>query len=268
MPDSTIPSWLWITAAALFGSLAGSFFNVVIYRMPRGESVVFPSSRCPSCGHRIRPWENIPVLSWVFLRGRCSQCRSGIGFQYPLVEAVTALAAGLLAWDFLRHPQSMGSALVFAYFALCVIPIAIIDIRYYLIPDILTLTGLPLALGASFFPGGLKPWESALGLAASGLFLWTLGAVAGKILKKEAMGFGDVKLLALAGACFGWQTALIGLAMASVLGTLAGLPLLLLRRLNAERHIPFGPFICLGVLVAARFGESLLDWFWNLGMAS
>ena len=265
-PD--LPPWLLILAAAVFGSLIGSFFNVVIYRMPRGESVVFPPSACPACGYRIKPWENIPVLSYLLLRGRCRGCRSGISPQYPLVEAVTALCAALLAWDLLRNPQPAGSALVYAYFTLCVIPITLIDLRHYLIPDVLTLTGMPIALAASFLPGGLKPWEASLGLFASGFILWVIGAVATRLLKKEAMGFGDVKLLALAGACFGWPSAMLGLAIASMLGAAAGVPLLLLRRLNPERHIPFGPFLCVGVLIAARFGEKLLDWYWNFGLSS
>ncbi len=252
-----------ILLAALFGAMIGSFFNVVIHRMPRGESVVFPPSRCPKCGHRIRPWENIPVLSWLWLRGRCAQCRAGIGIQYPLVEAVTGAWAALLAWDLLRHPQPAGAAIVFVYFALCAIPIAVIDLRHYLIPDILTLPGMGIALMASFLPAGIKPWESALGLVGPGLLLWSIGTLASRMLKKDAMGFGDVKLLALAGASFGWKPALLGLVIASFLGATVGLPLLLTRRLNPDRHIPFGPFLCVGALLAARFGEKFLAWFWG-----
>ncbi len=256
------PTYLKICLAAILGSMVGSFFNVVIYRMPRGESIVTPPSRCPVCQHRIKPWENIPLFSWLLLRGKCSGCQTKIGMQYPLIEALTGLTAALLTWDIIVHPNPIGTNIVYLYFALCLIPIVIIDFRHYLIPDALTLTGIPIALAASFLPNSrLLPWESLFGFLISGFFLWGIGALASWLLKKEAMGFGDVKLLALAGACFGWQSALIGLGIASILGTLFGLPMLWLKRLNQERHIPFGPFLCLGALLAFRFQEPIYNWF-------
>ena len=140
-------------------------------------------------------------------------------------------------------------------------PIFIIDFRHFLIPDVLTYPGMLLGLGLSFLPGGQTPLESVAGGVGAGLFLWLVGFSASLLLKKEAMGLGDVKLIAMAGALFGLQTALVGLIFASVLGCLVGLPMLLLRRLNEHRHIPFGPYICLGVMGAAFFGEALLDWY-------
>ena len=264
-PPPDFPTAFFITAAVIFGSMLGSFFNVVIYRMPRGESIVLPASRCPSCGYKIRPWENFPVLAWIMLRGRCSQCRVPISIQYPLVEAACGAWAGLLAWDMSRNPIPIGSALVLFYFGLCAVPITIIDLRHYLIPDALTLTGLVFAVATSFLPGGLTPWESLGGMVISGVSLWALGTIMGKVLKKDAMGFGDVKLLALMGACFGWQTSMLALGAASVLGSLAGIPWLFLRGKNPERHIPFGPFLCLGALLANRFGHSVLEWYWVNG---
>ncbi len=266
MPLSAWPHPFVIAVAAVVGSMLGSFFNVVIYRVPRGESIVFPASRCPQCGHRIRPWENLPVLSWLWLRGRCSQCRARISAQYPLVEAATGLWAALLVGDLLRHPQPPGSAAAYLYFALCALPITLVDLRHYLIPDALTLPGILIAFALAFLPGGLTPWQALAGGFCAGLALWAVGAVSTRLLKKEAMGFGDVKLLALAGACFGWKAALLGLGVASVLGTLVGLPLLLARRLNAERHIPFGPFLCAGVLLAARFSGPLVNWYLHFGL--
>jgi len=259
----TLPWPLLIAGAAVFGAMIGSFFNVVIYRMPRGESVVWPPSRCPRCQRGIRPLENIPVLSWLFLRGKCAGCRLPISMEYPLVEAFTALWAALLTLVLLRfHPQAPWDfRLGFLYLGLCAIPITLIDFRHYLIPDLLNYPGLLLGLGASFLPGGLTPWQSLLGAVIAGGLLFGIGFLAEKLLRKEAMGLGDVKLLAMAGAWFGASTSLLGLLFAALLGTLIGLPLLLFGRLNQEKHLPFGPFLCLGVLLSALVGDLLLNWY-------
>lgn len=259
----SLPMPLPAIGAGVFGALLGSFFNVVIYRMPRGESVVWPPSKCPRCSRSIKPLENIPVLSWLFLRGKCAGCSLPISMQYPLVEAFTALWAMLLtsylvvynpsaAWDF---------RLGFLYLGLCTIPIAVIDLRHYLIPDLLNFPGLFLGLAAAFLPGGLTPWQSLTGAFVGGGFLFAVGFLAEKLLKKEAMGLGDVKLLAMAGAWFGVSTSLMGLMFAAFLGTVIGLPLMLSGKLNEQRHLPFGPFICVGVLLAAVYGEALLNWY-------
>jgi leader peptidase (prepilin peptidase) / N-methyltransferase len=262
----SLPMPLPLILALLFGAMLGSFFNVVIYRMPRGESVVWPPSRCPQCGRGIKPLENIPVLSWVFLRGRCAGCSLPISAQYPLIEAVTALTAmGLMAFLVLFKPDAAWDyRLGFLYLGLCTIPIAVIDFRHYLIPDLLNYPGIVLGLAASLLPGGLTAWQSLLGAALCGGFLFSVGFVAEKLLKKEAMGFGDVKLLALCGAWFGLSTTLMGLMFAAFLGTVIGLPMLWLRRLNEERHLPFGPFICVGVLLAAVAGDYALNWYLGL----
>jgi len=250
----------------LFGAMIGSFFNVVIYRMPRGESVVWPPSRCTRCGYRIRPFENIPVLSWVLLRGKCKSCGIGISAEYPLVEAATAAVAAVAAWFFFSagagYPLDFKIALTFL--AMASIPIFVIDFRHFLIPDLITFPGIALGLGLSFIPDGLTPQQSLMGGAGSALFLWSIGFVATLALKKDAMGLGDVKLVAMAGALFGLQTALFGLIFASVLGCIVGVPMLLLRKLNEHRHIPFGPYICAGTLIAAFYGERVMDWYMSL----
>lgn len=263
MDFSLIPPPLLLVLGGLFGLMAGSFFNVVIYRMPRGESVVWPPSRCTGCGYRIKPFQNVPVLSWILLRGRCGNCGAAISAQYPLVEAFTGFLAVLVLGYFLGpgagHPLDF--KIGFAFLVLASVPIFIIDFRHFLIPDVLTYPGMLLGLGLSFLPGGQTPAGSLLGAAGAGAFLWLVGYAASRVVKKEAMGLGDVKLLAMSGALFGLQTALLGLIFASLLGCLAGVPLLLLRKLNEHRHIPFGPYICLGVLGAALFGADLLAWY-------
>ncbi len=264
---ASLPWPYWTLWAGILGTMVGSFFNVVIHRMPRGESVVSPPSSCPRCGHRIRAWENIPIFSWLFiLRGKCSGCGLPISLQYPLVEAATGLwAAGWTAWLFLGGgPGDVGFRIAFLYFAVCALPITVIDLRHYLIPDLLTWPGIALGCALALLPGGLAPWEGLLGAAIAGGGLWAVGFVATLLLRKEAMGLGDVKLLAMAGAAFGWQDALIGLGFASVLGTVAGLPLMLFKRLNEDRHLPFGPFICAGVLVAVVAGDPLVRLYLRL----
>lgn len=260
---STLPLPFALGLAGLFGLMAGSFFNVVIYRMPRGESVVWPPSRCTRCGYRIKPFQNIPVVSWLALRGRCRGCRAPISMEYPLVEALTGLLAALTAGGLLAFGGHLhlDFKLGLAFLVLASVPIFVIDFRHFLIPDVLTYPGMVFGLGLSLLPGGMTPLQSLVGCAGSGFILWLVGFSASLLLKKEAMGLGDVKLIAMAGACFGLQTALVGLLFASLLGTLVGVPMLLLRRLGESRHIPFGPYICLGVLAAAFFAEPLLSWY-------
>lgn len=266
---SLLPLPISLAIAGIFGLMVGSFFNVVIYRMPRGESVVWPPSRCTKCGYRIKPFQNVPVLSWILLRGKCKSCGVPISIEYPLVEAIT----GLLAVAVVGYLLTLGSGhpvdfkIGFTYFVLAAIPIFVIDFRHFLIPDVLTYPGVALGLGLSFLPGGLTPLQSLIGGAGSGLFLWLVGFTASFLLKKEAMGLGDVKLIAMAGALFGIQAAMMGLVFASLLGSLVGVPMLLLRRLDNQHHIPFGPYICLGAMIAALYGDFLLAWYLgSLGM--
>jgi leader peptidase (prepilin peptidase) / N-methyltransferase len=265
-PMQAYPPPIFIALASVFGLMAGSFFNVVIYRMPRGESVVWPPSKCQTCGYRIPFYLNMPVLAWLILRGKCKSCGAPISAQYPLIEALTgAVAGGVAAFFAFAHPGAdLGFMLAFAYLALATIPIFVIDIRHFLIPDLLTYPGIALGLALSFIPDGLAPSQSLIGAAGAGGILWSIGFAASFILKKEAMGLGDVKLAAMAGALFGLQTALFGLIFASLLGCLVGVPVLLMRRLDENRHIPFGPFICVGTAVAAYYGAPFLAWYLGL----
>jgi leader peptidase (prepilin peptidase)/N-methyltransferase len=261
-----IPPLFGTIVAGLFGLMAGSFFNVVIYRMPRGESVVWPPSRCMNCGYRIPFYLNVPVLAWLLLRGKCKSCATPLSVQYPLIEALTgALAASVAAFFLYRND---GYALDFqigmAWLVLASVPIFVIDFRHFLIPDLMTYPGILLGLGLSFLPGGLTPQQSFTGAAGAGLFLWLIGFAASLLLKKEAMGLGDVKLVAMSGALFGIQTALFGLIFASVLGCLVGVPMMIMRKLNESRHIPFGPYICVGTVFAAFFGQEALAWYLRL----
>lgn len=261
-----IPIFIFILIAGFFGLLVGSFFNVVIYRMPRGESVVWPPSRCMGCGYQIKFYQNVPVLSWILLRGKCKSCGAEISIQYPIIEAISGLISAIVAAYFLTTgtDHDLGFKIGLAFLVMVSIPIFVIDFRHFLIPDLITYPGILLGIGLSFLPLGLTPVQSISGSLVSGLFLWLIGFAASLVFKKEAMGLGDVKLLAMAGALFGAPTALFGLIFASLLGSVIGIPLMFLRKLNEHRHIPFGPYICIGVLVSAFYGQQAIDWYMGL----
>jgi leader peptidase (prepilin peptidase) / N-methyltransferase len=252
--------------AICLGLVAGSFFNVVIVRLPRNESIVRPGSHCPKCGRPIRPYENIPVLSFLLLRGRCAGCRQRISLQYPLVEAATAMLS-IIAYAYLVKPQlaSLHSAPAVAMLAMqlivlfLMIPIAMIDAVHYIIPDRLTLPFLCAAVLVSFLPGGISPLHCGLGILAGGGSLFAAGIIGEYLFKKgEAMGGGDVKLMALAGAVFGWKIALLTIVFAAVAGSIAGLVLFIFKKLSKSHTIPFGPFLGLGLWTAFFLGDAFI----------
>jgi leader peptidase (prepilin peptidase)/N-methyltransferase len=258
-----LPLWFSIILSGMLGAAAGSFFNVVIHRVPRGESVFHPGSHCPRCGHKIPFHQNIPIFSWIILKGRCKYCREPISAMYPTVELVTAALSILLYWVLLHKNicSSTDIALGLYFFILATIPIFLIDIRHHLIPDVLNYTGMVLGLGLSFIPGGNSPLQSFSGLLGAGVILWIIRIAAQKLLKKEALGLGDVKLLAMAGSLFGLFNVLLGLFIGSLLGSVSGFLLMAVKKLNQQKQIPFGPFLCLGIIIAVIWGEQMLDWY-------
>ncbi|NLD93794.1 MAG: prepilin peptidase [Fibrobacter sp.] len=251
---------------ALFGALLGSFFNVLIWRIPRNESVVFPASHCPECNRPIKPWENIPIVSYIFLGGKCAGCKVKISIVYPVVEIVTS-AMLLLLWILFVDGRTItilnGIPLGVQFaFLILLIPIAVIDIRHYIIPDIFTLSFLVLSIGISFIPSGITPQQSLLGILAGGGSLWLLGFIGKVIFKKgDAMGGGDIKMMAAAGALWGPEIALIAIVLGAFLGSLAGLPMILLKKINADHHIPFGPFLGAGLWISVIAGVKILETY-------
>lgn len=248
---------------ACFGLILGSFFNVLIWRLPRHESIVKPSSHCPKCNRPIRPWENIPVVSYVLLRGKCAGCGKKISFQYPLVELATA-GASLCLWYTVAASRSSNwqhdAIIALQCFVLVLmIPVTVIDLRHYIIPDSITIPLLCIALIASFLPGDTTPIQSFFGALIGGGTLYCMGWL-GKIVfrKDEAMGGGDIKLLAAVGALWGPKFALLTIFFGSLLGTVGAAVLVISRRLNQERRIPFGPFLALGLWAAVLWGDLLL----------
>ncbi|HUP18354.1 MAG TPA: prepilin peptidase [Gemmatimonadota bacterium] len=250
----------WIVGAGVLGLLVGSFLNVVILRLPAGESVVSPGSRCPGCGTPLRWYHNIPLLSWLALRGRCAHCGQPIGWQYPLVEAATALLwAGNVA-AFGPGPEAV-RAIVFLTFLLA---IAGTDARFYLIPDELSLGGAVagIAMAGAFElrgtpPAGIGLQEAVLGALVGSATLWLVAVVGGWALKREAMGGGDIKMMALIGAFLGWKGALLTVFLGALAGTLVFVPI----SLKSDRLVPFGLFLALGAGLALYLGDPLLDWY-------
>jgi leader peptidase (prepilin peptidase)/N-methyltransferase len=262
---------IYITSAIALvtGLVLGSFFNVLIWRIPRGESIVKPASHCPRCARPIRPHENIPLLSYVLLKGKCAGCGAPIPLRYPAVELATGLAA-LLLWSAYvvpyraasPHPWTLVPLGVRCAALLLLIPIAAIDLKHLIIPDSFTLPGLAVALAMSLVPGDLAPLDSLLGALAGGGSLLVIGKL-GEILlrRREAMGGGDIKLMAFLGAACGWQAALGGIVFGSLLGAIAGVSLLLFRVLPQDHRIPFGPFLGVGTWVAVLAGEPIIRWY-------
>jgi leader peptidase (prepilin peptidase)/N-methyltransferase len=239
--------------AATGGLLAGSFLNVVAWRMPRGESLLLPGSHCPGCEHPVRPYDNVPVLSWLALRGRCRDCRAPISARYPLVEALTAaLATAVVLTNDGLHDVLLGLVLV-----ALLVPIALIDLDHRIIPNRLTGLGAAaaLAIGAASDLGGV-PQQLIAGAAAGGFLL--LAALA----RPGGMGMGDVKLAGALGLFLGREVA-VALLVALLAGTAVGIAIVARKGAGEGRRtaIPFGPFLALGGVVALLAGPPIVDWY-------
>lgn len=241
----------------LFGLIAGSFVNVVIHRLPRGESVAFPGSHCPACGAPIRPYDNVPVLSWLFLRGRCRVCRAPISGRYPAVELANAV---LWVAVFLRAPGwadfASGAFLCSACLALLAI-----DAEFRILPDRITLTGIAVGLALSFFSRVRSPASSFAGAAIGAGGLWLVAFLYEKWKKVEGMGLGDVKMLGMIGALLGASGVVIAVLLASVAGSLVGLALMAARRGSLQTALPFGVFLALGAVAAFFWAPVLIELY-------
>jgi leader peptidase (prepilin peptidase) / N-methyltransferase len=254
---------LFAIYAVILGLIVGSFFNVLIWRLPRHESIVRPSSHCPRCNRPIRPWENIPVISFLLLRGKCRGCGIHIPLQYPLVELATG-AAALILWYTVASSLSSNAFhdvhIALQCFALLLmVPITAIDLRHYIIPDAITYPLFGVAVAASLMPGDTTPFQSIAGAIVGGGTLYGIGWL-GKIIfrKGDAMGGGDIKLLAAAGALWGPEIALLTIFFGSLAATIAAVILALLHRLNADHRIPFGPFLAIGLWTAVLAGDTIV----------
>lgn len=253
----TIQLQIMIFAFA-FGAVMGSFANVLIHRLPMGLSIVSPGSRCPSCSARIRWFDNIPIVSYFILGGRCRACKTVISPRYPLVEALSGFLFAAMLFRFGIQPATAALAL----FAWALLVITFIDLDHRIIPDIISLPGTILGLAFSFVPGFPRPMDSAIGVAIGAGFLFLILYAYEKIMGEEGMGLGDVKLLAMIGAFLGWQALPVTVLVSSLTGSIVGVGYALIKGESVRKFpVPFGPFLALGAIVHLFFGVELIQWY-------
>ncbi len=260
------PATFLVLTSGAVGLLIGSFLNVCIVRWPALQSVVSPRSRCPQCGKLIAWYDNVPVLSWLLLRARCRECRLPIPWRYPLVELATAGIWVAAAWAYGYDVETLRAAL----FGTVLLGIAVTDAREYIIPDEFSIGGTALGLLLAFAAGWTGhpasmhalPWPQALlGAAVGYALLWLVAFFGSKILGQDAMGGGDIKMMAMIGAFVGWQGVLLTLFLGAALGTVIFLPFKLAGR---DKLVPFGIFLAIGAAACWIAGPALIDWYRHL----
>jgi leader peptidase (prepilin peptidase) / N-methyltransferase len=277
------PSTLIGIFAALFGLIIGSFLNVCIVRIPGRKSIVMPASACPKCGAAIRPWDNIPVVSWLLLGGKCRSCKTKISAMYPIVELLTAV----LFWACYYAFGLTTEALKWAIFSALMIVLVFTDMRERILPDVVNYSGFAAGLVLSLFTrpsDGTALWltnrmfdfpppspvislaDALLGAAFGGGLLWLVAELYFRLRGREGMGFGDVKMMLMAGAFLGLKRTLLTILVGSVLGSVLGLGFMLARRKESDYELPFGSFLGMAAVLVMFFGTSVVNWYLSLMM--
>ena len=250
-----------ITLVALFyGLCVGSFLNVCIYRLPLNRSVVRPASSCPSCGTAIRWYDNIPLASYLILKGRCRHCQATFSFRYPAIEALTGGFAIVALFAF----GPTVNALVHFLFFSVLITIAFIDLDHRIIPDAISLPGIPIFFLLALLVPGMTWQDSAIGIAVGGGSLWLVAFLYERLTGNAGMGGGDVKLLGMMGAFIGWKGVLFTVFFSSLTGSIIGITLMLVQKGNMKLAIPYGPFLATGGVVYTLWGAPLIAWYWGI----
>jgi len=278
-----VPLPIACTMAGILGAIIGSFLNVVIHRVPREQSVVFPNSACPSCHTALPPWDNIPILSFLLLRGRCRFCRKPISIRYPIVEALTALVFVAVA---LHDGTSFALPFDLAFVA-ALLALVFIDAEHMILPNVITYPGilfavltriaLPYLVGAAQFddlpgliaklPAHFPLWSvsligAAIGALVGGGTLWLMGFVWEKLRGVEAMGLGDVKMMLMVGAYLGWRLAALTIFFGVLSGSLIGIVIMMKRgKRNLQMMLPFGIFLGIGAMANLFFGHFVVEWY-------
>jgi len=251
---------MMIIVSVILGLIIGSFLNVCIFRLPRNMSIIFPGSSCTTCQEPIQPWDNIPVISYIILHGKCRNCGEKISPRYPAVELLNGL---LYAAVFVKFGAGWHLPMLFILVSAMLV-ITFIDLEFQIIPDVITLPGIVLALAAAQFVL-LDPFSahSTLGLVDSLIGCLSGGAVFYLIalLSRGGMGGGDVKMMAMIGAFMGWKGVFLTTLIGSVTGSLIGIGLMIFTGAGRKTKVPFGPFLALGALISIFFGDIVLDWF-------
>lgn len=245
----------------LLGLIVGSFVNVCIHRLPLGESVVMPASHCPVCRGEIKHWHNIPLLGFFLLLGKCRTCRTPISWRYPLVELLHGLGFLFIFRQFGPSPQT----LIYLLFFSALVAVIFIDLSHQIIPDVITLPGMIIGViaAATVLPPGLK--DSVAGLLLGGGVFYLVAILSLALLKKEGMGGGDIKLIAMIGAFLGWQGVLLTIFLAALSGSVIGLFMILVKGRSRAEMIPFGPYLVFGALTSLFWGSGIIKWYFSFG---
>jgi leader peptidase (prepilin peptidase)/N-methyltransferase len=245
------------------GAVVGSFLNVCIVRLPERQSIVFPSSRCPSCTHSIAFYDNVPIVSFLLLKGKCRHCGVSISYQYPLVEILSGVFSLILC---VRFGFLSLNYFIYFIFSAALITASFIDLKHRIIPDRITLPGIGAGLISSLLLPHLTFADSLIGAVAGGGSLLLIAAGYYLFTKQEGMGLGDVKLLAMMGAFLGWKAILFIIMVGSFTGALVGVAVMLLKSKDRRYAIPFGPFLSLGALSYLLYGNAIIYWYMQLAL--
>ncbi|MDY7038507.1 MAG: prepilin peptidase [Thermodesulfobacteriota bacterium] len=255
------PGYIKTFFSFLFGLIIGSFLNVCIYRIPGSKSIITPSSSCPECGERIRFYDNIPLISFIILFGKCRHCRKPIPIHYPVVELITGLLSIALFLRYGFRPEYF----LFLLFAACLVIITFVDLHHQIIPEIISLPCILIGLAISVFKLNNISWlDSLIGIIAGGGFFYAFARMFKWLRGKEGLGGGDVALLAMLGAWMGWRALPFIILVSSLAGTLIGGSSLLFGGRKLSEKIPFGPFLVLGAFCYFFFGSQIINWYYRL----
>jgi leader peptidase (prepilin peptidase)/N-methyltransferase len=241
----------------VFGALIGSFLNVCISRIPKEESIVTPGSHCPDCNNPIQFYDNIPVISYLLLWGKCRDCRKPISPQYPIIEGVTAVLSLFVFW---KCGPSLSYVYYFVFLAALVV-MTMIDLYHQIIPDVISLPGIVIGVLGSLVVPEIRFLNSVLGVLLGGGSLYAVATLYEWLFKREGMGGGDVKLLGMIGAFLGWQMVILTILLSSLIGSIVGIGVMIVRGKDFKYAIPFGPFLSLGAVLALFYGEGLIRWY-------
>ena len=248
----------------LYGICVGSFLNVCICRIPIGKSIIFPGSACMACQNPVKFYDNLPILSYILLKGKCRTCKAPFSIRYPLTEFLTGLSALFVYYKF---GLSLDALLYFIFIAMLIV-ITFIDIDHQIIPDVISLPGIPIGVLFAALSRNQEIWgaliESLIGILAGGGSLYLVALTYKTVTGKDGMGGGDIKLLAMIGALIGWKGVLFTIFAGSAIGTLLGIGgMLYSKNMNMKLAIPFGPFLSMGAVIYIFFGPSIINWYFS-----
>ena len=250
----------YTSISIIFGALVGSFLNVCIVRLPKEESIVTPGSHCPQCNKPIKFYDNIPLISYLVLGGKCRYCNKPISLQYPLIEGITALSSFLL---FVKFGATLTYLFYFSFISALIV-ITVIDLYHQIIPDVISIPGIGVGLLGSLIIRYITFPNSLIGVLVGGGSLFLVATLYQWFFKREGMGGGDVKLLAMIGGFLGWKSVILTILLSSFIGSIVGIVIMLLKGKDFKYAIPFGPFLSLGAVISLFYGEALISWYFGL----